>query len=282
MILGLPTDQAVGIEPAPGPNRNTVYRALAPEDLYLKLFHGDSASRDAAGEAFAARLLGRTIPAPSILAHGFDPVRRVAYLVSAAVPGSRLDSLLPTGRADSLRPVLADIAQALERLSRSADSARALAAGAENLAGPFSPDFSPTEWLSRHDQGLARIVVGVERIGTAPLLGSLSGNNVIVEACRGVPSLSAFIDFEGARVGPSGFDQAMLWYDLLRQGREDLAEVWFHLVRRISGARVVRGLIVNAAWLAAFRTSHAHPEWPLDAALRPLVEERLTAMRCNA
>jgi Ser/Thr protein kinase RdoA (MazF antagonist) len=133
---------------------------------------------------------------------------------------------------------------------------------------------------------LAPGVEGLEPFGTGPLLGSVSANNLQVREHRGALRLAAILDLESVRVGPRGFDQAMLWYDLislhhLTRRQISLVEAWFRCVAEFSDAAVLRGLIANAAWFSAFRVKHRHPERDRDAELRPMVREALMSLRAR-
>lgn len=280
-VLDLSPRTAIRLEPAPGPNRNAVFRVIEPDALYLKVFRQDSAPGTARVEAHACELFSTRIQTPPILAYGCQSETKAEYLLSRAVEGERLDESI--GRNWSLRDlaVLAEIARALDGIGCDVPIANALRTSLPDLCGPYGEDFSPAAWVTRHDAGLAPVVEGLEPFGTGPLLGSLSTNNVLVRKAHGALRLAAMLDLEGARVGPRGFDQAMLWYDLISQGQISLAEAWFRCVAECSDTAVLRGLIANAAWFSAFRVRHRHPERDRDVELRPMVRDALISLRAR-
>lgn len=284
-VLDLPVRTTIRLEPAPGPNRNAVFRVIEPDALFLKVFREGSAPGMAAAEAYACELCRARIPTPPILAHGRLSGTKAGYLseylLSRAVEGERLDERIGRDWGLEDTAVLGEIAWALDGIGRDAAIATALRTPLPDLCGPYAEGFSPVAWVRRHDPGLAPVVEGLEPFGTGPLLGSVSANNLLVREHRGALRLAAMLDLEGARVGPRGFDQAMLWYDLIAQDQISLAEAWFRCVAECGDAAVLRGLIANAAWFSAFRVRHRHPERARDTVLRPMVREALMSLRAR-
>ncbi len=280
-VLDLSPRTAIRLEPAPGPNRNAVFRVIEPDALYLKVFRQDSAPGVAAAEAYACELCRARIPIPDILAYGCQSGTKAEYLLSRAVEGERLDERIGRDWGLEDTAVLREIARALDGIGRDDAIATALRTPLPDLCGPYAEGFSPMAWVRRHDPGLAPAVEGLKPFGTGPLLGSVSANNVLVRQYRGALRLAAVLDLEGARVGPRGFDQAMLWYDLISQGQISLAEAWFRCVAECRDVVVLRGLIANAAWFSAFRVRHRHPERDRDTELRPMVREALMSLRAR-
>ena len=70
--LVLPDIEVVRALPLDGPNRNYVYRVLAPCSAYLKIFLPCSPGYAGKLEASVATALRRLMPVPRILAHGFS------------------------------------------------------------------------------------------------------------------------------------------------------------------------------------------------------------------
>lgn len=281
-VLDLPPRTAVCLESVPGPNRNAVFRITEPDDLYLKVFRQDSAPGVARAEALGCELFRTQIPTAPILAFGCLPETKAEYLLSRAVEGERLDHRIGGTWGSNDTSVLREIARVLHAIGRDDAIADALRTSLPGLCGPYGERFSPAAWVRKHDAGLAPVVEGLEPFGSGPLLGSVSTNNVLVRKLPpGGLRLAAMLDLEGARVGPRGFDQATLWYDLIFQGRISLADQWFHCVAECSDAAVLRGLIANAAWVSAYRVRHRHPEQNRDVELRPMVRDALMSLRAR-
>ena len=274
-VLDLDTNDDVRIESAPGPNRNAVFRIVTPRPVFLKLYRPGSPADAGSAEATASSALGHVLPVPDVIAHGVREGDNIPYLITEARPGDTLEAALRKAAPGTIRPVLSQLLGGLRRVARSAEVRSALSALSSELIGAHARDFCPLAWLRQHAPATAALFDGFGSITHRPVLGSLSSNNILADQSSGTLSLSAYIDFEGARIGPTGFDHAMFWYDLLLQGRADLADEWLRNVLRSAEAELVSGMLVNAAWLSTMRTCLRHPEQQLASNLAPIVLDAL-------
>lgn len=281
--LGLPDSVALEAERVAQPTRNVVFHIRSPHPAYLKVYREDSVPGAGAHEACVFDALRGGIPVPRVIGNGRCSRSGVEYLLTEEVPGEALERVLAGMGDQEVEPVLQQVEHCLARVRGSESLRSALATADPSWEGPHGREFCPQRWLAEHDAEFSRLVEGLARPVTWPLLGSVSGNNVFVRRAgdSGVV-ISAFLDMEGARLGPAGFDQATVWYDLMFDGQLDAADRW---LERILGSRdeaMVAGTLANAAWLCAFRSRTAHAERARDETLRPTVCERLRKARGTA
>lgn len=194
------------------------------------------------------------------------------------IPGQALDLAL----AEHCAHDLASAIEQVERCLRRIHDCKSLLSVLDrhflevNWDGPHGRDFCPQRWLAEHDTEFSRIVDNLGRLPRWPLLGSVTTNNILVREANDTGMvIGAFLDMEGSRLGPAGFDQALVWYDLMFDGRMGVADRWLDRILRSGDSIAVAGTLTNAAWLCAYRSRVEHAEQARDEVLRRTVRERL-------
>ncbi len=282
-VLRLRPSEALGICVVDGFHRNLTFALTGAVNAYIKLPRSDNPTASFEREAVALEHVKGCLTAPLCLAYGERSEVWPAFLVTSACAGMPLDQFVPKLTSDQASCIFRQIARTLRAMNDVPPLRAALKRLETRLVGVYQPDFCPVSWLRRQDI-LLDLVGGLapsQESETCILHGSLSCNNIMIEAqgrqdCR----LSALLDFEGARRGPKGMDQAMFWYDLMLESHTGAAELWIDEISKSPVEDGIQaGFIASAAWLAAFRTMHEHPQRPLDWDRSPHIHQALRDIR---
>ena len=279
-IAQLLNERRVTISRVAGVHRNLVYKIGSPVDGFAKFSRlrcGAALEREAA----CLLTLGGRAGAPQVIAYGPGSEQSAGVLVTRAVDGHSLDSIdigsLGNGELTRLcRGVFAF----LEDLRGSFELLTVHRGLARNLVGPYASSFSPrAEMAALWPSAATRFDLrGLPPQTTSVLHGSFSPNNLLASNSGRKVSAVGIVDFEGCRLGPSGFDEGMLWYHLLLDGFVGAAQVWAEVVRDRAGAVGLAGLIETAVWLLAFRTTRGHDVGGQYDCFRTVAERKLDGL----
>jgi hypothetical protein len=268
--------EAVDVLPVAGDHRNQLYEITRPIHAFLKLprLRRDNSLVDR--EAIALRAAKGLLPVPRCLACSAPGARGRAFLITATVEAVSLEERLSRARGLELRPLFLDLRRTLEQLAADRGRLRRRVVALEpGLSGVGSAGFSPARWLGERRHPHGAMTARLPRPRVVLVHGSFSPNNILVSSGRR-PRLRALLDLEAIRRGPAGFDHALLWYHLWRDGHPRVAGAWARTVLSgPRGRRLAPGFVACAAWLSAFRSLRRGPGAQRDRALRPAIESAL-------
>jgi hypothetical protein len=272
--LGLSGEQPVVLKPVQGHHRNLTYEVSRPRWAFLKLPRSTAGGFDALREAISLQLLDSHIPAPRLIASWPGSNEMPPYVLTEGWEGVVLEELIKSGTARQIEDALGRLMSLFEAFRNVKKLETTIKLHETRLIGPFASDFSPARWIRKNRPRLFSFAQYLRDPPTTLIHGSSSPNNVLVR-CNTNGTTVALLDFEAVRRGPLGFDEAMVWYNLLVDGSRSWAGVWLQRVLSRQNEDLVSGFFANAAWLIAFRTSRFHPLQATDIQIASEASEKL-------